>query len=161
MPSSRSFTVAPGSGYSLTPGASPPEWDLTLASCDDGSPLANINAAPGETVTCFFQHRQWGRVVAVLDARPDSPQEFSYTTGGGFAATNFTLSDPSPGNTASRSRALSRVPPGNGYWIAQAAQPGWTLSSATCNNGSPVYSINVPYESVVTCTFVNVPTPPG
>ena len=30
-------------------------------------PLANINAAPGETVTCFFQHRQWGRVVAVLD----------------------------------------------------------------------------------------------
>ena len=32
----------------------PVGWDLTAASCDDGSPLGAIDLAPGETVTCTF-----------------------------------------------------------------------------------------------------------
>jgi hypothetical protein len=56
---------APNSSGSLVPGIYrvdevniPSGWDLTGASCSDGSPPARINLAPGETITCTFTNTQ-------------------------------------------------------------------------------------------------------
>jgi hypothetical protein len=150
-----------GPGYWITPSPPPSTWVLTSASCDDGSPISNIDVGLGESVKCTFRHQQWGQVIAILDAQPDSSQSFSYTAGGGLSPTSFTLSDPSPGNTAFRSRTLARVPPGSSYTLSQVAQAGWDLTSATCDNGSPVTNISVPLGATVRCTFTNVQQPPG
>src|ERR687888_2117572 len=53
--------VLPGNGYSVAETV-PSGWDLTSSSCDDGSPVSNIDVGPGETVTCTFNDRQRGSV---------------------------------------------------------------------------------------------------
>ena len=45
--------VTPGSGYSVAESV-PLGWDLTSSTCDDGSPVSNIDVSAGETVTCTF-----------------------------------------------------------------------------------------------------------
>jgi hypothetical protein len=51
--------VSPGSGYTLTEGATAGS-DLVGVTCDDNSPVTNINLSPGETVTCTFTNRRKG-----------------------------------------------------------------------------------------------------
>jgi hypothetical protein len=60
LPETKTFTsVQPGGGtgaggtYSVSESV-PATWDQLDASCDDGSPPAAIDVAPGETVTCTF-----------------------------------------------------------------------------------------------------------
>ena len=55
------------------------------ATCDDGSPVSNIDVAPGEHVTCTFTNRQRGAIVVVQDSQPNDPQDFSFTAGGGLS----------------------------------------------------------------------------
>src|SRR5919204_3649805 len=45
--------VAPGGGYNVTETV-PLGWDLASSTCDDGSPVTNIDVSAGETVTCTF-----------------------------------------------------------------------------------------------------------
>jgi hypothetical protein len=45
--------VLAGAGYSITE-APVAGWGQTSATCDDGSPLADVDVAAGETVTCTF-----------------------------------------------------------------------------------------------------------
>jgi uncharacterized surface anchored protein len=45
--------INPGSGYSVAETV-PDGWDLTSSTCDDGSPVSNIDVSAGETVTCTF-----------------------------------------------------------------------------------------------------------
>ena len=42
----------------------PAGWDLTSATCDDGSPISDINVSPGETVTCTFTNTKRGSINA-------------------------------------------------------------------------------------------------
>ncbi len=42
LSNARSFVVQPGSGYSVEAGSAPFGWDLTSATCSDGSPLSDI-----------------------------------------------------------------------------------------------------------------------
>src|SRR5262249_10155725 len=54
---SRTFTgVVPGAGYGVSESSVPPNWNLTNATCDDGSPIGNIDVSAGETVTCTFKN---------------------------------------------------------------------------------------------------------
>ena len=50
-----SAPLPPRSGYSVSESV-PPGWDVTSATCDDHSPITNIDVAPGETVTCTFKN---------------------------------------------------------------------------------------------------------
>src|SRR5207249_2297922 len=50
------FNVTPGSGYSAAETV-PTGWTQTGATCDDGSPVSNINLSAGETVTCTFVNK--------------------------------------------------------------------------------------------------------
>src|SRR5207249_4930257 len=45
--------VTPGSGYSVSETV-PAGWELTSSTCDDGSPVTNIDVSNNETVTCTF-----------------------------------------------------------------------------------------------------------
>jgi hypothetical protein len=54
LSNTRTFTdLEPRGGYSLSEGV-PAGWSLANASCDDGSPVSNIEVGPDETVTCTF-----------------------------------------------------------------------------------------------------------
>ncbi len=46
-------TLVPKNGYSLSE-TTPGGWYQARASCNDGSPISNIDIGPGETVTCTF-----------------------------------------------------------------------------------------------------------
>ena len=61
---SRTFAnLVPQAGYSLAETTPPSGWDLISATCSDGSPIANVDVAPGETVTCTFTNTKRGSVT--------------------------------------------------------------------------------------------------
>ena len=51
----------------------PAGWDLA-STCNDGSPISNIDVGPGETVTCTFTNTKRGlaRVVKTVRGTPPS-----------------------------------------------------------------------------------------
>ena len=115
--------VATGSGYSVAETV-PSGWDQSSATCDDGSPVTNIDVSSNETVTCTFTNRKRGQITLVKDAIPDDPQDFSFTAGGGLSPSSFSLdddTDPALSNT----RTFSNVPVGSGYSLAESIPSGW------------------------------------
>ena len=154
LSNTRTFTnVMPGNGYSLSETV-PSGWDQTAATCDDGSPVSNIDVAPGEIVTCTFTNRKRGRIVAVKDATPNDPQDFSFTAGGGLSPASFSLDDDADG-TLSNTRTFTDLAPGSGYSLSETVPSGWDQTGATCDDGSPVSNIDVAAGETVTCTFTN------
>ena len=63
LPSSLTFIVDPGSGYSVSEDPPPAPWTLDSATCSDGSPVSNIDASQGETVTCTFVNKAQGLIT--------------------------------------------------------------------------------------------------
>ena len=151
----RDFIVSPGNGYSVSESALA-GWFVASATCSDGSPPSNIDVGSGETVTCTFVNRVSGRIVVAKDARPDDPQDFDFTAGGGLSPSTFQLDDDgAEGNPLSSTRTYASVPPGSGYSISESVPSGWMQASATCSDGSPVTNIDVGVNENVTCTFTN------
>jgi hypothetical protein len=92
--------------------------------------------------------------VAVKDAQPDDPQDFSFTAGGGLSPASFSLDDDANA-TLSNTRTFGDVAPGSGYSLAETLPGGWSQVSATCDDGSPPQAIDLAAGETVTCTFVN------
>ena len=61
-----SGAVLPGDGYNAAETV-PAGWHLTNATCDDGSPVDNIDVDPGETVTCTFENTKKVEIVIYTD----------------------------------------------------------------------------------------------
>src|SRR5205085_7837986 len=118
-------------GYTLA-GSTPSGWDLTSATCDDGSPVTNIDVSAGETVTCTFTNKARGtiKIKKVTDPASDTTTSFSFTAGG-LSPSTFSLHN---GDT----QTFSSVVPGNGYSVAEDAKTGWDLTSSRCDGGSPL-----------------------
>jgi Prealbumin-like fold domain len=140
--------VNPGSGYTLAETV-PTGWDLTSATCDDGSPVTNIDVSAGETVTCTFTNKARGtiKIKKVTNPASDTTTSFSYTAGG-LSPSTFSLHN---GDT----QTFSNLVPGNGYSVAETSQTGWDLTSSSCDDGSPLTAIDVGPGETVTCTFTN------
>ena len=151
-PTQRTFTAVSPGGYSVTEG-SLTGWDMTGASCDDGSPLSAIDLSPGENVTCTFTNRKQGNLIVVQDATPNDPQDFTFTAGGGLSPSSFQLDDDSDG-TLSNTRTFANVSAGS-YSLGQTLPSGWDQASATCDDGSTPGAIDVAAGETVTCTFTN------
>jgi hypothetical protein len=136
--------VNPGSGYSVAETV-PSGWDLTSATCDDGSPVTNIDVSAGETVTCTFNNRARGHIIVKKLTNPaGSSQSFEFDPS--YSGTNFFLTD----TQTNDSGALA---PGT-YSVAEVNIPtGWDLSSSSCTDGSPVSAISLQGGETVTCTF--------
>jgi len=143
----RSGTYAIGQ---LDPG---PEWDLTSATCDDGSAPSSVGLAPGETVVCTFTNTKRGRILVDQVTEPaGEPDTFDFALTGGPDSIDqsFGLTD----LAAPHDSGLIR--PG-GYSASQLAPPaGFDLDSATCDDGSAPGSIVLSPGETVTCTFTNV-----
>ena len=140
---SSGFTLSPGT-YSVSENAVA-GWDLTSATCSDGSVPASITLSAGETVTCTFDNRQDGRIVVAKETTPDSsPQSFEFDTDYG---PNFFLQD-------GQTNDSGFLDPGT-YSVSELTPSGWDVTSATCSDGSSPGNINLSAGETVTCTFNN------
>jgi len=130
-----------------------PEWDLTSATCDDGSSPSSVDLTPGETVTCTFTNTKRGRILVDQVTDPSGePDTFDFTLAGGPDSIDqsFGLTD----LAAPHDSGLVR--PG-GYSASQLTPPaGFDLESATCDDGSSPSSVALDPGETVTCTFTNV-----
>jgi hypothetical protein len=127
-------------------------WDLTGASCDDGSSVDSIELEPGEVVTCTFVNTKRGGIVVDVRTEPTGhEQSFDLALIGGPSNLNleFGLADQTTPYFA------GSLLPGSGYAISQSPLDGWFTSSAGCDDGSPVGNVDVAPGEIVTCTFVN------
>jgi hypothetical protein len=75
---------------------------------------------------------------------------FPFTLTGGPSALNKSFSLVDGG-----SNTTTDVKAGNGYVAAETVPANWVLTSATCDDGSPVTNIDVSVDETVTCTFTN------
>src|SRR5206468_894015 len=108
LPSSQTFTnVQARNGYSIAETV-PSGWDLTSATCDNGSDVSDVVVPPGQTVTCTFANRKRGQIAVVPDSQPNDPQDFGFTAGGGLSPSSFSLDDDSD-PTLSNSRTFTNV----------------------------------------------------
>ena len=113
------------------------------ATCDDGSPVSNIDVAPGETVTCTFTNRKRGQIVVAKDATPNDPQDFAFTAGGGLSPSSFPSTTTPTRRCRTRARSTNVRRPAPATRVAETVPGGWDQTSATCDDGSPVSNIDV------------------
>lgn len=143
----------PGS-YTVTEAAEA-GWDFTSLVCNDANgnvvgTTANITLDANEDVICTYTNTQHGRVIIDKVTQPDpdpTNTSFDFTSdipgGAAFALTNAAA----PFDSGSISAGT--------YSVAETGEAGWTLVSATCDDGSSVNAIDVGPGETVTCTFVN------
>ncbi len=104
-----------------------------------------------------------GQIRVVLDAVPDDPQDFAFTTGGGLSPGSFSLDDDSD-PTLPNTYTFDPVAPGSGYSVSQTLPASWSLADVRCDDGSPPSNIAVSSGEIVTCTFTSsrgYPRPKG
>ena len=123
-----------GNGYNAAEDRSGRLGSRQDATCNDSdSPVGNIDVSPGETVTCTFNNtQQRGEIVVdkVTEPSGDSQSfEFDLIGGPSNPSDNFSLTDEA---TPHESDPLL---PGSGYDVTETDQAGWTLSSASCDQG--------------------------
>jgi hypothetical protein len=126
----------------------PAGWDLTSATCDDGSDPSSIDLAAGETVTCTFNDQADSNIIVqkVTDPDPDlSDTSFAFTTD--YGALGFNLKN-------GESNDSGDIDPGT-YAVGETVPAGWDLTSATCDDGSDPSAIDLAAGETVTCTFTN------
>ena len=124
----------------------------------------SLLAADSDSAPDIYSANVPGTITVRLDAVPDDPQDFPFQANGldegfafgppNFGPTTFSLDDDADG-TLSNQKVFTGVTPGIGYSVSQTAVSGWDLTSATCDDGSPVSSIDVSAGENVTCTFVD------
>ena len=124
----------------------------------------SLLAADGDGAGDVYSANVPGTVTVVLDAVPDDAQDFAFEAAGlddgfsifppSFGPTAFSLDDDSD-PVLPNQQVFTGVTPGAGYSVSQAAAPGWTLTSAVCDDGSQVTAIDVSPGEDVTCTFTN------
>ncbi|MCP4542822.1 MAG: hypothetical protein GY832_37345 [Chloroflexi bacterium] len=132
----------------------PAGWNQTSAACDDGSDPSAIGLDAGETVTCVFHNEMiFGTIIVEKQTDPDgSTQSFEFSRNWGV---NFFLSD-------DETNVSTGIVPFDGYSVSEIDVPaGWTLTSATCDDGSPPDHIDLNPGETVTCIFTNTQEQPG
>jgi plastocyanin/uncharacterized cupin superfamily protein len=138
--------LQPGS-YSVAEVNLPAGWSLTGAVCSDQSAPSAIVLDAGETVTCTFSdYQQRGRIIVDKVTLPGgSAQQFEFDASwaGHFFLTDATIHD-------SGLLLAAR------YSVAEVNLPaGWSLTGATCSDGSSPAAIDLDAGETVTCTFTD------
>src|SRR3954468_8903804 len=100
-------------------------WDLTGATCDDGSSPDSITLSAGEVVTCTFTNTKRGHILIDKVTNPAAaPDSFEFDPS--YTGTNFSLTDAATPNDS------GALVPGT-YSVAELALAGWDLTGATCD----------------------------
>lgn len=146
--------LPPGT-FTLTEAALPAGWTFTNLVCSDPSgnttvsgQAATVNLASAETVTCTYTNTKSGKIIVkkvIAGAGAEADQLFTFDPSWGE---NFTLIG---GGSHDSGPLLAGT-----YSVAES-DPGdkWDLTSATCDDGSPVTAIDLANGETVTCTFTN------
>lgn len=147
------LALAAGDGYRsdrLEPGsyrlrtATPGGWDVSSASCDDGSTLREISVDPGERVACTVTYTQRGRIIVANEPDAETSAEFDVDPSWGPP---LTLT----GEDSARSRLLRPGP----HTVAVEPPELWALTDATCDDGSDPAEVDLGPGEIVTCTFAS------
>jgi hypothetical protein len=136
-------------------------WDLTTATCSDGSAPDAIALAAGEIVTCTFTNTiQRGKIVVDKVTDPvGSTQSFAFVTN--YGALGFNLTDAAAPNDSGDLLPSSEF--GGTYSVVESPTAGWTETSAVCTGDvggakTPGAIDLLPDETVI-CTFTNTIEP--
>ena len=126
---SNSGWLAPAT-YSVAEVNIPTGWDLTSATCSDGSPVSAIVLGAGETVTCTFTNTQRGHLIVDKVTIPagDTTTLFPITASG-----NGSITAPASTNLTGGSSHNYEVTPGT-YSVAETVPSGWQKTGDTCQN---------------------------
>ena len=129
--------VFAGSGYSAAETV-PTGWELVSATCDDGSPVTNIDVSVNETVTCTFTNRTRGTINIHQQDDLGNPLEGAVFT---LFIDNPPLNGPAPHGAEDTATAktcmtgadgnctISDVVPGQ-YWVVETTGvPGHDLAA--------------------------------
>jgi hypothetical protein len=117
-----------------------------VSSIGDTETAGALELDAGETITCTFTNTKRGNIIVVKQTDPDgSTVQFEFNPS--WSGTNFFLVD-------GGSEDSGLMVPGM-YSVSEIVPSGWTLSSATCDDGSPVSAIDLDPGETVTCTFYN------
>ena len=128
-----------------------PGWNLTDATCDNGSNPDAVLISPGETVTCRFANTKKDTLIIKKQAiGGDGRFSFSSTLPG-IGLGNFDLTT----INGVASRSFANLNPG-GYTVVENVPDGWQLDRASCDNGDTPDSITLTAGETVTCTFFNL-----
>ena len=128
-------------------------WDLTSATCSDGTnnsiDPAAISLGAGQVVTCTFTNTQRGKILVDKVTLPaGSAQKFTFNPSWGAS---FDLADADAANDS------GFLVPGN-YSVSESSLTGWDLTSASCDDNDATTgpdAINLDPGETVTCTFTN------
>jgi hypothetical protein len=157
--------VVPAAGtYTVVETDPAPAYDGTDLVCvdPDGESsvdglTATIDLDAGETVTCTYTNTQRSTITVLKDAVPDDDQTFTFTTSGDPLPATFDLVD--DGTDMANSFTSALLPAGATYSVTEGDVAGWSLTSATCDNGNTPDEITPAPGTNVTCTFVNEAAP--
>jgi len=142
--------VTPGGAYSVSETV-PQGWDQTSATCDDGSPISNINVSAGETVTCTFNNRKRARLIVEKQTDPDG------------AAGSFTFTGTAAGTIGDGGNIpVGNLVPGTYTSTENNPNPNFDLTSIVCTDGnstgdvtSRTATFRLEPGETVKCTFTN------
>ena len=96
-------------------------------------------------MTCTYTNSKRGNIIIEKQTLPDgSPQQFTFTRSYGA---NVQLSDGQQNDSGP-------LAPGT-YAVSETVPSGWTLTSASCDDGSSPGSISLQAGETVKCTFNN------
>ena len=96
-----------------------PAGSSSSATCDDGSPVSNIDVAPGENVTCTFTNRKRGADRGRQGREPERPAGLLVHGRRRPVAPRASRSTTTPNRTLSNTRTFANVAPGSGYSIVR------------------------------------------
>lgn len=145
--------IVPGNRYQLSETAKA-GWELSTATCADGSPITSIDVEAGETVTCIFSNTKQGKLIIrkITEPTPDGTDTlFSFTT-------DSTLNPNSFGLKSGQTQTFEALDARAGYRVRELAIDHWQVTSSTCSNGSPTTNIRIDPGATTTCTFRNAGT---
>jgi len=144
----------PGPGdYVVSEDAPPAGWKFDGIDCRgtaDWSVVGqtlNVSVGRDDTVVCYFYNSGYGHIIVEKQTNAGAPHT-AFTFDPSWGA-NFML--------AGGEQTLPVAVTAGMHSVAEvvALPEGWSLTSATCDDGSLVNAIGVSPGETVTCTFVN------
>jgi len=157
----------------------PAGWDLTSATCDDGSDPSAIDLSAGETVTCTFLNTAEGRVeiVKTVSGAPPNGETFDFElrTGASLTEVGTTVASTTTDSvTGEADFGGQTFDPGVYQFCEVGMLPGWhsTLSDdpnafipnsddPNVDNGVVCVEFTLDPGETVTFTIDNTPPPGG
>ena len=129
-------------------------WDLTSATCSDGSAVGAIQLSAGEVVTCPFTNTQRGTIIVKKVTDPTSATDT-------FAFTGDAAGSIGNGGTIE----VGNLVPGT-CTSTETVPGGWDLTGLSCNDGASATpsttslgtaeaTFKLDPGETVTCTFTN------